>query len=235
MSLIGQALQGVELSRRTLADEVFDTLRSRILQGEIPPGERLRISDVSATLQVSSGPVRDAFARLAGSGLLEVVPHQGAVVANLSTQLLRELYAIRLLLEPEAARLGLQRLDELAARRLEGLLADMRRAVSRGDHKESLMLDERFLSAVYGAGGNHELVSLIESVWSRVQPYKLLYTTTTPAAATRAIDCDAALLDAVGSMSSRCAAAVLRASLEEARDELDWLLTFERRERGLSC
>ena len=85
--------------RRVLADEVADAIRDAIFGGNIDLGERLVEEDLAADLNVSRGPVREAFVLLAQEGLVSVERHRGATVAQLGADGVHEIYSLRLALE----------------------------------------------------------------------------------------------------------------------------------------
>ena len=85
--------------RRVLADEVADAIRGAIFGGNIDLGQRLVEEDLAADLNVSRGPVREAFVLLAQEGLVNVERHRGATVAQLSADGVHELYSLRKALE----------------------------------------------------------------------------------------------------------------------------------------
>ena len=62
------------------AVEAYNLIRGRILTGEALPGSRLVISELEQKLGVGKGPIREALMRLDKSGLVENVPHKGAIV-----------------------------------------------------------------------------------------------------------------------------------------------------------
>src|SRR5450432_3541354 len=78
---------------------IFERLRDDILARRLPPGARLVESDLTLRFTVSRGPVREALRRLAAEGLIEHVPHRGALVRRLSAREIRELFQIRIELE----------------------------------------------------------------------------------------------------------------------------------------
>lgn len=85
---------------RTRAEQAFDVLHTAILNGDLVPGERLRIERLASMLGMSHLPIREAIRQLESVGLVAHVPHRGASVAVLSVGDLRELYEARLLVEP---------------------------------------------------------------------------------------------------------------------------------------
>ena len=72
-------------------------------------GERLREEELARTLGVSRTPVREALGRLQARGLVEVAPPRGLIVAELDSQKILELYAVREILEGAAARFSAER------------------------------------------------------------------------------------------------------------------------------
>lgn len=89
-----------------LADQVFDRLRSWITSGQWKPGTQMRIREVAAKVGTSEMPVREAFRRLEQAGLIVIEPYRGARVPLLTIDELEHVYDVRVMLEPQAARLG---------------------------------------------------------------------------------------------------------------------------------
>lgn len=92
------------IDNRQLHDQVYEVLRDGILGGRFAPGQRISIREVAKELNVSITPVRDACNRLAMEGLAQVRPRSGVYVTRFTTKDIKEMYQIRLLIEPQAAR-----------------------------------------------------------------------------------------------------------------------------------
>jgi DNA-binding GntR family transcriptional regulator len=82
---------------------IHQALKHEILMGEILPGQPLPEVDLANRFNLSRAPVREALIHLAREGLATSSPYGGYVVPEVSIQELKELYEMRLLLEPEAA------------------------------------------------------------------------------------------------------------------------------------
>ena len=108
----------------TTAIQVAADLRRRILQGELAPGQRLKIDDIAALCNVSHMPVRAALQELEAEGVLDVYPHRGAVIRGVDARFVRNLLELRasieVMLTEHCARsidkTGLAELEELARR-----------------------------------------------------------------------------------------------------------------------
>lgn len=79
---------------------VLTTLRDAILKGALPAGSRLIQADLAAQLDVSITPVREALRDLAGEGLVVLDAHKGSRVRSLDLDEVREIYQLRIVLEP---------------------------------------------------------------------------------------------------------------------------------------
>ena len=84
---------------KTLNARVFEELRLAILDGELRPGERLRLVELSARYSVSQSVLREALTRLAEQGLAVSLPLQGFRVITLSENDLEDLTATRTAIE----------------------------------------------------------------------------------------------------------------------------------------
>jgi DNA-binding GntR family transcriptional regulator len=94
-------------------DALAAALRPRILEGELPGGARLREQDLSDDYGVARHTLRAALRVLEAEGLVAIEPNRGARVAALGPEELRDLADLRIALEVEAARLALERGDDL--------------------------------------------------------------------------------------------------------------------------
>ena len=80
---------------RTLADHAYEAIHQAIVTGALGPGERLRIEELAANLDLSFSPLREALQRLEAVGLVQIIPHRGARVTELSLDDLRDIWEAR--------------------------------------------------------------------------------------------------------------------------------------------
>ena len=88
----------------TLPQQIADHLGHRIMNGELPPGSRLKEEEFAETYDVSRGPVREAFRLLERRGFVEIVPRHGARVRVFDPADLAGLFSTRAVLFGLAAR-----------------------------------------------------------------------------------------------------------------------------------
>lgn len=87
----------------SLSEQIYQRLRFQLRAGTFSPGERLVESSVATQLAVSRSPVREALSRLTADGLLEM-RSGGFYVMMPTPQDMAEIFEMRRLLEPTAAR-----------------------------------------------------------------------------------------------------------------------------------
>lgn len=147
---------------------VLDRLRRAITVGEMQPGSRLLQTQLASALGVSRMPVRDAINDLVAEGLALPAAGGGATVSPLSTDDMRDVYAVRSTLEVFAVR-------ELAGSVVKEQLEHFREIVERShdliahDEREALTaLDKEFHWALYRATGNRFLTTALTPMWAQV-------------------------------------------------------------------
>jgi len=98
-------LDDVAIDRsRSIAPQIYDTLRTRIIDNRFPPGTALSESEVARFCDISHTPLRAAIQDLAGDGLIIVRPQVGSVVAPCDAARVREAIFIRAAIEAAIAR-----------------------------------------------------------------------------------------------------------------------------------
>jgi DNA-binding GntR family transcriptional regulator len=106
--------------RQAMVDDVYERLKSLVLDHVVEPGHRINVDALTRVFAVSQTPIREALARLEAEGLVVKEPLRGFRASPLLTNPeFEELYDFRLLLEPWAAARAAQRVTPEAAAGLE--------------------------------------------------------------------------------------------------------------------
>jgi DNA-binding GntR family transcriptional regulator len=102
------AKANVDDSEGSSSDRVVEYVTSGLLAGRLVPGQRLIEADLTLSLRVSRGPVREAFRRLDALGIIVGAMHRGACIRSLSRsealELLVALEPLEILMVRSAAR-----------------------------------------------------------------------------------------------------------------------------------
>ena len=89
---------------RNASAAATELIRQAIVDGRLPPGQRLKEEELARELGISRTPVREALLILQTEGLVDAAPNRGAVVRSHDADDLEDLYQLRALLEGYAAR-----------------------------------------------------------------------------------------------------------------------------------
>lgn len=155
-----------------MSEQVAGLLRSRILEGQILPGERIRQEEIASEFGTSRLPVREALRILASEGLTELSPNRGARVPALNLEQLTLLYRMRERLEPLALMESVPRLTDDVLNELRDI--QDRLAHTQGD-KHFLALDREFHMLSYSGCTSAQLLDSITRFWNTSQHYRRLF------------------------------------------------------------
>lgn len=156
---------------RGLQGKLINEIGAAIVSGRMPPGAVLREDELIADMGASRVSVREAVKVLAAKGLVETRQRSGTRVRDrsdwnmfdadvlgwhdldaLDNRLLGELIELRLIVEPQAARLAASRAEEAEVARLDRACAAMHDAM--GDMMDYARADVSFHMAMLAASGN---------------------------------------------------------------------------------
>jgi DNA-binding GntR family transcriptional regulator len=157
--------------RRTAHEIVRKTLREAIVSGAIAPGTRLVLSDVAKELNVSVTPVREAMRDLATDGLIQLDAYRGAIVRTISMTEAREVFELRALLEPEAARRAADNLTDAQFEELSAIQAEMDEV---DDISRWVELNRRLHHMINAAAGSQLLAQTLERLEETATAYVAL-------------------------------------------------------------
>ena len=158
-----------------LRDEVFNTLRERILKGVLKPGERLMEIHLADQLGVSRTPIREAIRMLELEGLVKMVPRKGAQVARISREDLQDVLEVRKALDTLAVKLACERITTDEIVRLKEAEDEFERTLTLGDTTEIAEADVAFHDVIQAASKNKRLKSMISNLAERIYRYRFEY------------------------------------------------------------
>ena len=148
-------------------DGVYDHLRRAVLDGEIPPGERLAEVELGERLGVSRTPIREALMRLTQDGLLTSEANKGVRVRTITATEARDTYVVREELDGLAAALAAQHHTPQDAAQLEAAMHALNAARS-DDYREQTRVDLAFHRAIAQASHNAALIDLARDLEQRI-------------------------------------------------------------------
>lgn len=132
-----------------------DTLRHEILEGRIPPGQRIIEGKWAAKLGVAQGSIREALNLLATEGFVEKTSGRSARVINLSEADIFQTYELRAAVEGLAARLVTEHKSDLTD--MDEIARAMRTAYDQGNFSALIASDLEFHLTLCRKSGNRVL------------------------------------------------------------------------------
>ncbi|MBE5906380.1 MAG: GntR family transcriptional regulator [Lachnospiraceae bacterium] len=105
----------------SLADQVYEVIEQKILNGDYPVGEVLSESRLTEELSVSRTPIREALARLQNERLVETTA-MGTVVLGITYQDVMDMYEIKMRLEPGVCVMAVEKMDAESLQKLEEIV-----------------------------------------------------------------------------------------------------------------
>lgn len=153
----------------TLSRSAYLRIQQAIREGTIRQGTLYSENELAATLQMSRTPVREAVITLAREGLIQIESQRGFRVRQLSDGQRREIFDLRLLLEPHVVRKLAVSAGEDDIRRLRELITGQEKLSGEGETPNFLALDEEFhllMPQLVGLDRTHDiLMSLRGAMW----------------------------------------------------------------------
>jgi DNA-binding GntR family transcriptional regulator len=139
---------------RSLTDQAYGKIEELIVTLRLQPGEVLSESALSARLGIGRTPIREAIQRLAGEGLVTVLPRKGLLVSDINPR--RQLLLLELRREVErllARKAAVRQTDEERSEFL-AIAAGMEAAGERQDDISFIRLDGALNRLICQAGHN---------------------------------------------------------------------------------
>lgn len=130
--------------RSRMSRHVASYLRDLIMSGQFTPGSPLRLAELSALLEVSATPIREALVLLDAEGLVESKFHRGFVVNALSPRDVRDVFELHAFVAGTLAERAVATLTDTEIDELADLDGSIRRAASEGQGSEVEQLNYQF-------------------------------------------------------------------------------------------
>lgn len=160
-----------------LGDEVYNTIYAQLMSQKILPGSRISIDNLARELGVSQTPIREALSRLEAQGLVVKTHLIGfSAASQMDRMRFDQLYELRLLLEPFAAR---KAADLITPEQFETLkrLADEMSVSGQGrvSYSDFARLDGQFHDLIALASGNDLIQETLANLHTHMHLFRLFH------------------------------------------------------------
>ncbi len=160
----------VDEEKRPAHEQVYRTLKSQILFGDLVPGQPVTIQGLTDSLGVGMTPVREAIRRLISDGALIFQGNRRVSVPLLSTNDIEQMIFARISIETELSRRSTKNISITEIDYLEQLDQRLDNMIADGDVGGYLRLNHAFHQSLYSHADAPILVDLAERLWLRFGP-----------------------------------------------------------------
>ena len=151
-------------------DRVYRGLRTRIMLGQIAPGEALTLRGIGKEFEVSMTPAREAVRRLVAEGALSMSSSGRVQTPELSNERIEELAALRSLIEVELASRALPRAHIALIDRLQTINGTIAEVVRDRDAVGYIRSNLEFHRTLYLRAQAPAMLAMAETVWLQLGP-----------------------------------------------------------------
>ncbi|MDB5956591.1 GntR family transcriptional regulator [Ramlibacter sp.] len=159
----------IAIPRAALHEQAAQRLRQMLVEGRIRPGAKLNERELSELLKVSRTPLREGIKMLAAEGLVELLPHRGAVAVSLTEADVMNTFEVMAGLEGQSGELAAQRITPHELAEIQAMHFEMLAAYTRRDLSAYYALNSRIHNAISAAAKNPVLAQVYNQVNARLQ------------------------------------------------------------------
>lgn len=207
-----------------IRDQVYKALREAIFRGELKSGEHLVESKLSALLNVSRTPIREALRKLEMEGLVNYLPHKGVVVRGFTPDDIVEIYAIRESIEVLSINYSVKNITDQEIGRLQELLAKMEGMMDPENTESLFGISQEFNDLLVEASRMPRIIKLVATYKEYLKAVRIV-TMSNQMRKLKALQEHRAILQAVSERDARKAETLVRNHLLGAREKYLLALT----------
>ena len=158
--------------RKSLGQHVFENIKQAIIQGDIPPGQRLVENRLAAKLGISRTPIREAIHKLEREGYLRKRSRGGFIVLGLDSSDIEETFGIRSVLEGYAARLAAIKHEERDLKPLEAQIQTFQQHLDNGKLDILPDINTEFHDMLYALSKSPRLIKMINDLKDQIYRFR---------------------------------------------------------------
>ena len=162
--MVENVLGGMRAPRRkSLREEVYQSLKKSILHGKLKGGQRLIEEQLADQIGISRTPVREAFHKLERDDLVSRLPKGGFAVREFTKEDVEEIFGIRIALESYASYLATPHMTPERISALEKKVAELESTIKKGDYDKVVQLQTDFHDLLYKSCKSKKLFEMINN------------------------------------------------------------------------
>jgi len=206
----------------TVAARIYGLVKEQIIEGRYPPGARITEQNLAAEFSTSRTPVREAMRQLVADGFARFKPNSGTVVREWTSEEMRQVFDLRVLIEPEiaghaAARITDAEIGELT--RIQDEIESCGADTSLPNTSRIGRLNREFHRILAEASHNERLISMLASA-IEMPIVQQTFRRYTPQRLARSFSHHRELIDALAARDSAWARSVMSSHIHSAKQTL---------------
>ena len=167
--LDGETLSG---EKGLLSDQIRLALADEIATGRLKPGTSLDEQQIASRFGASRTPVREALRQLAVTGMVEVRPRRGVVVATMTAERIMDMFETTAEIEAMCVRLATFRITPIERSRLQNMHEASAELVRTGDIGAYDNFNREFHIAIYRATHNQFMAEQAIGIRARLAAFR---------------------------------------------------------------
>ncbi|MCF8076705.1 MAG: GntR family transcriptional regulator [Desulfotignum sp.] len=160
--------------KETYSDKVANYIKTRILNGNLSPGDPIKETEIASQLSISRAPVREAMLILLREGLIEIHPQRGKKVTSLSAKQIKNSYFTGGVLEAAAVAQAIEHYTDKDMAELDEIVSKMKQvADNNGSVSDQAPLDKAFHGLLLSRIDNELIVELCRRTCQGISKFLL--------------------------------------------------------------
>ncbi|ERK16286.1 Transcriptional regulator, GntR family [Pantoea sp. AS-PWVM4] len=164
----GMKKLNIMIDKDSIRMQVARALRQAIISGELLPGQKLIEAELCEALEISRPSLREALRTLESERLVHFIPNRGSFVAELAWKDAEEIYATRMILEPEIAAQACKCKDEGLREQFSVALNQFASAVKSSDKLGQVLTTTQFYMALAEMAENRIVKDILDGLNARI-------------------------------------------------------------------
>jgi DNA-binding GntR family transcriptional regulator len=220
-----------------LSQKAYRILKTRIIKGDLKPGEKLLENKIAEQLGVSRTPVREALRELTAEGFVETTPNQAIIVSTVTFDEIWDLLQIRGVLEGLAAKVAAKKISPEKIEKFNKIIDQMKyHLVNKSTSKKNILnfskLDIEFHDLILNICGNRWLIQIHNNLKNHIERFRIR-SFSIPGTFSKSLNEHCKILDAIKKGDSELAEKLSKIHMEKAYENISKYETTKKRKDNM--
>ena len=205
---------------RSLTNDAYQHIKASILSNKLEPGQQLKEEWLAAQLHISATPVREALSKLEREKLVNVIPHRGKFVAEITPEDVHDIYEVRRELEGLAITLAIPHIPPEELEGLEQFFKVAELQMEQGNYDEYFKGDSNLHGLILKNISNQWLLQMLQELNDHVKRIRAFSITHSGPHIRRSLDEHYAILDAMKNRDVKKAKALMEEHVQKSGERI---------------